>query len=198
MCFMWISEQTALVSLYTINWLVVAMNEDCVLCEAWIEYGYIIWGHAVVYAVNSRTAAVIVGFVVDEVVMRQVFIQVLRFPLPPLFHQRSILVFTYSTLLPEGQMDKAWEHKIQQKSSFTQYLSLPEWLEDTSWIFGEVKCPVLSTHFFLALLCSRVRVLSFLSVVSSATPHSATHYAFFYSYSFNLKMYYYLFCPLNL
>ena len=33
MYFVWIWEQTAIISLYSINWLVFVMNTDCVLCE---------------------------------------------------------------------------------------------------------------------------------------------------------------------
>ena len=32
MCFMWISEQTAIISLYSINWLVFVTETECVYC----------------------------------------------------------------------------------------------------------------------------------------------------------------------
>jgi len=32
MCFVWISEQTAIISLYNINWLVFITDEECVYC----------------------------------------------------------------------------------------------------------------------------------------------------------------------
>ena len=32
MCFVWISEQTAIISLYTINWLVCTTETECVYC----------------------------------------------------------------------------------------------------------------------------------------------------------------------
>jgi len=31
-CFVWISEQTAIISLYSINWLVFISERDCVYC----------------------------------------------------------------------------------------------------------------------------------------------------------------------
>jgi hypothetical protein len=32
MCFVWISEQTAITSLYSINWLVFVTETECVYC----------------------------------------------------------------------------------------------------------------------------------------------------------------------
>ena len=32
MCFMWISEQTAIISLHNINWLVFITEMECLLC----------------------------------------------------------------------------------------------------------------------------------------------------------------------
>ena len=32
MCFVWISEQTAIISLYNINWLVFVTETECVYC----------------------------------------------------------------------------------------------------------------------------------------------------------------------
>ena len=32
MCFVWISEQTAIISLYSINWLVCVTETECVYC----------------------------------------------------------------------------------------------------------------------------------------------------------------------
>jgi hypothetical protein len=41
MCFVWISEQTAIISLYSINWLVFITETDCVYCTVRTEYLYI-------------------------------------------------------------------------------------------------------------------------------------------------------------
>ena len=38
MCFVWISEQTAIVSLYSINWLVCITETECVYCAVRTEY----------------------------------------------------------------------------------------------------------------------------------------------------------------
>jgi hypothetical protein len=37
MCFVWISEQTAIISLYSINWLVLVTETECVYCEVRTE-----------------------------------------------------------------------------------------------------------------------------------------------------------------
>jgi len=42
MCFVWISEQTAIISLYNINWLVSVTETECVYCAVWTGYFYII------------------------------------------------------------------------------------------------------------------------------------------------------------
>jgi hypothetical protein len=38
MCFVWISEQTAIISLYSINWLFFAAEKEGVFCAVRIEY----------------------------------------------------------------------------------------------------------------------------------------------------------------
>ena len=42
MCFLWISEQTAIISLYSINWLVFSNQEESVYCAVRTECLYII------------------------------------------------------------------------------------------------------------------------------------------------------------
>jgi hypothetical protein len=50
-----------------------------------------------------------VRFVVHKVVMGQVSLPILLFPLSVSFHQCSTLVFIYMLLLPEGRTGEAWE-----------------------------------------------------------------------------------------
>jgi hypothetical protein len=38
MCFVWISEQTSIISLYSINWLVCITETECVYCAVWTGY----------------------------------------------------------------------------------------------------------------------------------------------------------------
>jgi len=40
MCFVWISEQTAIISLYNINWLIVITETECVYCA--VRTGYLV------------------------------------------------------------------------------------------------------------------------------------------------------------
>ena len=40
MCFVWISEQTAIISLYNINWLVFITDAQCVYCAVRTGYSY--------------------------------------------------------------------------------------------------------------------------------------------------------------
>ena len=42
MCFVWIWEQTAIISLYSINWLVFITQMECVYCAVRVGYLYII------------------------------------------------------------------------------------------------------------------------------------------------------------
>jgi hypothetical protein len=37
MCFVWMSEQTAIISLYSINWLVFITETGCVYCAVWLD-----------------------------------------------------------------------------------------------------------------------------------------------------------------
>jgi len=42
MCFVWISEQTAIISLYNVNWLVFVREAECAYCAVRTGYLYII------------------------------------------------------------------------------------------------------------------------------------------------------------
>jgi len=42
MCFVWISEQTAVISLYSIHWLVFVTETECVYCAVRTESLYVI------------------------------------------------------------------------------------------------------------------------------------------------------------
>ena len=51
MCFVWISEQTAITSIYKINWLVVIAETECVYCA--VQTGYILY----IYRVSQEECA---------------------------------------------------------------------------------------------------------------------------------------------
>jgi hypothetical protein len=42
MCLVWIWEQTAIISLYSINWLVCITETECVYCAVRTKYFYIL------------------------------------------------------------------------------------------------------------------------------------------------------------
>ena len=42
MCFVWISEQTAIISLYSINWLICITKTECVYCAVRTGSSYVI------------------------------------------------------------------------------------------------------------------------------------------------------------
>jgi hypothetical protein len=44
MCFVWISEQTAIISLYSIKWLVCIIEKECVYCAVRTEYVCVLCG----------------------------------------------------------------------------------------------------------------------------------------------------------
>jgi hypothetical protein len=54
MCFVWISEQTAIVSLYSINWLVFITETGCVYCA--VRAGHLTTTH--INAVGTQTCPV--------------------------------------------------------------------------------------------------------------------------------------------
>ena len=53
MCFVWISEQTAIISLYSINWLVFATETQCVYCAVRTDYLCIIHASLSPYRLRS-------------------------------------------------------------------------------------------------------------------------------------------------
>ena len=54
MCFVWISEQTAIISLYNINWLVFITETQCVYCAVRTGYLYIIQGNLAFQSADTR------------------------------------------------------------------------------------------------------------------------------------------------
>jgi hypothetical protein len=74
-CFVWISEQTVIISLYNINWLVFITDMECVYCAVRTMFLSIIQ----VYSVHMR-------FVVDAVTLGQVILFSPVSIIPPLLH----------------------------------------------------------------------------------------------------------------
>jgi len=109
-CFVWIWEQTTIISLYNINWLVFITETECVYCS--VRTGYLCLlrvnrsrpGRAVAQVAGLSPPrsefgprSVHLRFVMDTVALRQVFL--------PWCHQRFIFIFIYvraSHLQPNG------------------------------------------------------------------------------------------------
>jgi len=88
LCFVWIWEQTAIISLYNINWQVFITETRCVYCAVRTGYLYIIhilpWLRRLVAGLSRRRSvfdnrSVHVTFVVDKVDLERVSLRVFRF-----------------------------------------------------------------------------------------------------------------------
>ena len=126
MCFVWIWEQTAIISLYTINWLVFMTETECVYCA--VRTGSInmtkinlsLW----VACVAPRRLAfdpesVCVRFVVGEVALGLGFLLLLRFP----------RVSINSTNAPYWSLSTRWsyqKHKQAKSGDFPRSNAVPE------------------------------------------------------------------------
>jgi hypothetical protein len=64
MCFVWISEQTAIISLYSINWLVFITETECVYCAVRAGYLNVIQVNFCMYMVK-RSVPLVSGFGID-------------------------------------------------------------------------------------------------------------------------------------
>ena len=92
MCFVWISKQTEIISLYNINWLVFITETECVYCAVRNECFNVIQINLSRRPLRMRARVwsrpVHVRFMVDRVALGQVSIRVLRFPpvsiIPPM------------------------------------------------------------------------------------------------------------------
>jgi len=78
----WISEQTAIISLYSINWLVCITETECVYCRP------------VTSEARVRSQSVHVRFVVEKKALGQVCLPVLLFSpvsvIPPMLHTHHL------------------------------------------------------------------------------------------------------------
>jgi len=54
MCFVWISEQTAIISLYNVNWLVFITETQCVYCAVRTGSLYIIQVEIKIYVLPTH------------------------------------------------------------------------------------------------------------------------------------------------
>jgi len=113
MCFVWISEQTAIISLYSINCSVFITDRECVYCAIRTGYLTIInFNFSLRRASRQNPTAEAeaqshVRLAVDEVALGQVFLRVLRLSsfstFPPLLHGRSLETFQQDTLFRKSE-----------------------------------------------------------------------------------------------
>ena len=89
MCFVWIWEQTAIISLYSINWLVFITETECVYCA--VRTGYLLLRSLVAGLQRQKpgfdSRPVRVTFMLDKVIFGQVFSQYFGFPQSIPFNQ---------------------------------------------------------------------------------------------------------------
>ena len=125
MCSVWISEQTAIISLYNINWLVCITEMECVYCAVRTESLNIIPVNFSLVrqcrVLSPRQprfdpTAVYVRLVVDKVVLANVY-----FPstsaVPCRYHSTNAQYSLSSTLSPYHKNNK-WGLRIFYKSAF--------------------------------------------------------------------------------
>ena len=109
MCFVWIWEQTAIISLYSINWLVFITETECVYCAVRTSNA-VPWLRRLVACLSSwipefDRSSVWIRFVVDKLALWQVFLGTLQYSpvniIPLMLHTHL--------LLPERQTGKPCE-----------------------------------------------------------------------------------------
>ena len=119
MCFVWIWEQTAIISLYNINWLICVTETECLLrgtdclcinCETYVACLSPLRAAFGPRPVHDRLE-------VGKVALRKVFLPALQFSLSVSFQHCSILIFIYMLLLPDGRSGEAWQQTMRFCSS---------------------------------------------------------------------------------
>jgi hypothetical protein len=161
MCFVWIWEQTAIISLYNINWLVFITEARRVFCAVRTDLfkynsGYVLSSQAVTWFKQSfkipsprrprfDLRSVHVRFVVDKVTWDRFLCQYFDFPPSLSFHQCSTLTFICMLLLPKGQTAEAWEPSQSNALSDVEEL----WLQECSVFLMETPCFMLRRHWIV-------------------------------------------------
>ena len=107
MCFVWIWEQTAIISLYSINWLVFITETECVYCAVRTEFSLLcdlrrlrVRSHQFAWDL-CRKEWVLKG---EGTVF---FSQYFGFPLSLSFHKYSILILIYILYFQKDDRAKA-------------------------------------------------------------------------------------------
>jgi hypothetical protein len=112
MCFIWIWEQTAIISLYNINWLDFITETECVYCAVRTGSLYIIQQCSSRRKTGFSPGPIRLRFVMGKVTLGNVFSDCFSYPLSISFHQRSVTRCQFhSTVLFwfEGQTGEVWK-----------------------------------------------------------------------------------------
>ena len=120
MCFVWISEQTATISLYSINWLVFITESECVYCAVRtgslykIRVNLVFSDPTMAQAVSRRplrpetqvrSHASLCEICCGKWHFDRFFSQYFGFPLSVLSHQRSVIVCIYKLFLRKEETE---------------------------------------------------------------------------------------------
>jgi hypothetical protein len=98
MCFLWISERTAIISLYSINWLVFITETESVYCA--VRTGSVNILEVNLFSFLVRT--VHIRLEVNEAALGQVFLPVLWCTIPPMLHTHQTDKRAKPVNLPKG------------------------------------------------------------------------------------------------
>ena len=124
MCFVWIWEQTAIISLYSINWLVFITEWECVFCAVRAQYlnithfNLILLGCSIAplashrfltMEVRVRFQAIPFGLCSEQSGTGSGFSSLLHFSLSVIFRNAPHSSSCCTLLCWEGQAVKAWE-----------------------------------------------------------------------------------------
>jgi hypothetical protein len=128
--FVWIWEQTAIISLYSIKWLVFITETVSVYCEVRTEYLYITSRLLDILrschgssGQSPASHSKVLGSITEQSnwdlwwksgTGTGVFSNYIRFSLSVTLRQSSTLIFSYALFLPEGQTGEAWNHSKNQ------------------------------------------------------------------------------------
>ena len=121
MCFVWIWEQTAIISLYSIRWLVFITETESVYCAVRMEsiFNTLPCLRGLVPCLSPQRPSF------DYRPSRVIFwwakcrwdrfsTEWFGFPLPLPLHHCSIIIFVYALLLTEEQTDEVWKRSNKQ------------------------------------------------------------------------------------
>ena len=134
MCFVWIWGQTAIISLYNINWLVVINESQSVYCAVRtkssnkIPVNFSLWGRVMAQAVSRRPliTEVRAGTQVSlcEICVRlsdtgtgfspSTFVVLYQYH--SIIFPYEVIIFICMLLLPEGQEGQSWQPSRKKRS----------------------------------------------------------------------------------